>query len=241
MGFIWCFGHTRCFSKLLYKRRSTEIFWKLNGICMKYLRLQLEKSRRKKSLWSDSNFPSFENVVKRKYFWQKKPITGYSIVHLTFYSPLIPGQCSLLLYSLPKNTHQISHLDIIVNKTHSLHLGSHMKFLFFFLLQYVMTIWVEYGQKCQVYMHGHLRPPLTPQNNSKVDSQMRLSWLSWLSWSIWFSEKRWITHWVTTWNQEMKAHLKSHDKQRPFPIPGTYTVVSYCIQEANTPNIIRFQ
>ena len=189
MGFIWCFGHTRCFSKLLYKRRSTEIFWKLNGICMKYLRLQLEKSRRKKSLWSDSNFPSFENVVKRKYFWQKKPITGYSIVHLTFYSPLIPGQCSLLLYSLPKNTHQISHLDIIVNKTHSLHLGLHMKFLFFFLLQYVMTIWVEYGQKCQGYMHGHLIPPLPHKITRKLTHRCAcLTWLSWLSWLIWFCD-----------------------------------------------------
>ena len=173
MGFIWCFGHTRCFSKLLYKRRSTEIFLKLNGICMKYLRLQLEKWRRKKSLWSDSNFPSFENVVKRKYFWQKKPITGYSIVHLTFYSPLIPGQCSLLLYSLPKNTHQISHLDIIVNKTHSLHLGLHMKFLFFFSFSVCDDNMGWIWTKMSTIYAWTPQTSFTPQNNSKVDSQMR--------------------------------------------------------------------
>ena len=85
---------------------------------------------------------------------------------------------SYITFTSKEYTSNLSHPDIIVNKTHFLHLGLHMKFLFFFLLQYVLTIWVEYGQKCQGYIYAWTpQTSFTQQNNSKVDSQMRLSYL----------------------------------------------------------------
>ena len=85
---------------------------------------------------------------------------------------------SYITFTSKEYTSNLSHPDIIVNKTHFLHLGLHMKFLFFFLLQYVLTIWVEYGQKCQGYIYAWTpHTSFNQQNNSKVHSQMRLSYL----------------------------------------------------------------